>query len=31
VTGREAEPPFEGWEVALHSPPPRVDPKTSGP
>jgi hypothetical protein len=31
VTGREAEPPFEAWEVALHSPPPRVDPKTSQP
>jgi len=24
VSGREAEPPFEGWEVALHGPPPRV-------
>lgn len=27
VTGREAEPPFEGWEVALYKPPPRTDPE----
>jgi hypothetical protein len=27
VTGRAAEPPFEGWEVELHEPPPRSDPR----
>jgi hypothetical protein len=27
VEGKKAEPPFEGWEVALHPPPPRIDPK----
>jgi len=25
VTGRKVEPPFEGWEVELHEPPPRND------
>jgi hypothetical protein len=29
VTGRAPEPPFENWEVCLHKPPPRVDPKQS--
>ena len=29
VTGRQVEPPFEDWEVSLHDPPPRVDPKQS--
>jgi hypothetical protein len=23
----EVSPPFENWEVALHSPPPKIDPK----
>jgi hypothetical protein len=27
VTGRQAEPPFENWELALYDPPPRIDPK----
>ena len=29
VTGQIAEPPFEDWEVSLHKPPPRIDPKQS--
>ena len=29
VTGKEAEPPFEDWEIVLHEPPPREDPKQS--
>ena len=29
VSRRTPEPPFEDWEVALHEPPPRVDPKRS--
>jgi len=28
VTGRRPEPEFEDWEVALHEPPPRIDPGT---
>lgn len=27
VTGQSVEPPFEPWEVELHEPPPRTDPK----
>jgi hypothetical protein len=27
VSGQSAEPPFESWEVELHEPPPRKDPK----
>jgi hypothetical protein len=27
VAGRAVEPPFEDWEVALHEPPPRKDPR----
>ena len=27
VAGKKVEPPFENWEVALHQPPPRNDPK----
>jgi hypothetical protein len=27
VTGKPADPPFEDWEVNLHTPPPKVDPK----
>ncbi len=30
VTGRRPEPELEGWEVALHPPPPKVDPKSKG-
>ena len=26
ITGQKATPPFEDWEVALHQPPPRIDP-----
>jgi hypothetical protein len=29
VTGRQADPPFQDWEVALYPPPPRIDPKKS--
>jgi len=29
VTRRAVDPPFEDWEVALHAPPPRIDPKSS--
>jgi hypothetical protein len=29
VAGKEAEPPFETWEVELHEPPSREDPKSS--
>jgi len=28
VTGRRPEPEFEGWEVALHAPPPKIDAKS---
>ena len=28
VAGVKPEPPFEPWEVALHEPPPRKDPKS---
>lgn len=27
VTGKREEPEFEFWEIALHSPPPKVDPQ----
>jgi len=27
VSGQPAQPPYQDWEVALHEPPPRVDPK----
>jgi hypothetical protein len=27
VTGKLVEPPFEDWEICLHDPPPKVDPK----
>lgn len=27
ITGKKADPPFQDWEVALHPPPPRTDPK----
>lgn len=26
ITGRPVDPPFQGWEVALHEAPPREDP-----
>ena len=29
VVGGDIEPPFEDWEVSLHEPPPRIDPKRS--
>jgi hypothetical protein len=29
ITGRPEEPPFEPWEVALHTPPPKIDPKST--
>jgi hypothetical protein len=29
VNGHREVPPFEDWEVALHEPPPRIDPKKS--
>ncbi len=28
VTGRRPDPEFEDWEVALHAPPPKIDPKS---
>jgi len=29
VTRSDVQPPFEGWEVALYEPPPRIDPKNA--
>jgi len=29
ITGQEANPPFQDWEVTLHDPPPRIDPLAS--